>query len=213
MTANKKSAPPLDFRKAYKALYSPSAKEPVIVDVPDFKCLMIDGHGDPNGAEFSAKIAVLYGIAYTLKFSLKKDPSGPFEFSLAPLSGLWRAADPRAFFEQARRSEWRWTLMIPMPDVITPALLRQASAELKRKKDPDFLDQARLEVYREGLAAQVMHLGPYSAEPPTISRLHAFFQEKGYTFNGPHHEIYLSDPKRTAPEKMRTIIRQPVKKA
>lgn len=213
MTQKKRLTEKLDFRKEYKTLFSPSAKEPEIVSVPDFKYIMIDGRGDPNNSpDFSAKINVLYGLAYTLKFALKRDASDPFDFSLPPLSGLWCAEDIQAFFEKGRRHEWQWTLMILMPERVTTALFEKARDELRRKKDPESLDLARLEVLREGTAAQVMHLGPYAGEGPTIARLHAFSRDRGYTFNGRHHEIYLSDPRRSAPEKMRTIIRQPVKK-
>ncbi len=214
MSAQAKKAPgKLDFKKEYKALFSPSAKEPQTVEVPDFKYVMIDGRGDPNASpDFAAKVGVLYGLAYTLKFTLKRDPVHPFDFGVPSLSGLWCADDVKAFFEKGRRHEWKWTLMIALPDRVTPALFEKARDEVRRKKSPEHLDQARLEVYREGLAAQIMHLGPYSAEGPTIQRLHDFFLGQGYTFNGPHHEVYLSDPQRTAPEKMKTILRQPIKK-
>ena len=213
MTAKTASATKLDFKKEYKSLFSPSAKEPNLVQVPDFKYIMVDGRGDPNASpDFQAKAGLLYGLAYTLKFRLKLDPKQPFDFGVPPLSGLWCADDIRAFFEEGRRHEWNWTLMILMPDRISPALFEQAREELGRKKNPAFLDRAYFQVYREGLSAQVMHIGPYREEGPTIRRLHEFFQSKGYAFNGSHHEVYLSDPRRSAPNKMKTIIRQPVKK-
>jgi len=213
MATKKSPAVKLDFRKEYKDLFSPSAKEPQIIRVPDFKYIMIDGRGDPNTSkDFQAKVGVLYGLAYTLKFQLKLNPNNPFDFSIPPLSGLWCADDVRAFFEKGRRHEWKWTLMILVPDRISPDIFERGRQELGRKKDPDFLEDAYFQVYKEGLAAQVMHLGPYSQEGPTISRLHAFFTSQGYVFNGRHHEIYLSDPRRSAPEKMRTIIRQPIRK-
>jgi hypothetical protein len=214
MTRKRKPAPKLDFKKEYKAIFSPSAKTPEIVEVPDFKAIMIDGRGDPNTSpDFQAKVGVLYGLAYTLKFSLKRDKDDPFDFAVPPLSGLWCADDIRAFFEQGRRHEWRWTLLVLMPDRVSPALFEKARDELRRKKDPDHLAEAYFQVHHEGLAAQVMHIGPYAQEGPTIKKLHEYFLEKGFTFNGRHHEIYLSDPRRGAPEKMRTIIRQPVKRA
>jgi hypothetical protein len=213
MTTTRPPIPKLDFKKEYKNLFSPSAKTPEIIEVPAFKYLMIDGRGDPNASPgFQAKVGVLYGLAYTLKFSLKRDKDDPFDFSVPPLSGLWCADDIRAYFDDGRRQEWQWTLMILMPDRVSPTLFDKARDELRRKKDSDHLDEARFQVYHEGLAAQVMHIGPYAQEGPTIKRLHDFFQEKGFAFNGRHHEIYLSDPRRGMPEKMRTIIRQPIKR-
>jgi len=203
----------IDFKKEYKFLFSASAKEPQKVEVPAFKYLMIDGQGDPNTApEFSEKIQVLYSLAYTMKFMLKQG-SPAVEFVVPPLSGLWCAEDITAF-SAGRKHEWLWTLMIMQPDAITPELLANAKAKLAAKK-PELLsvERARLEVLHEGLAAQILHIGPYSAEGPTIARLHDFMKENGYTFNGKHHEIYLGDPRRCQPEKLKTIIRQPVKKA
>jgi hypothetical protein len=201
-----------DFKKEYKNLFSPSAKEAEIIDVPAFKYIMIDGEGDPNTAqEFQDKVQVLYGLSYTIKFMLKKDGKDPFDFAVPPLSGLWCAEDMTAFVE-GRKHEWKWTLMIAMPDRVTDDVFEKGKETLREKKNPVFLDQARLETYEEGLCAQIMHIGPYAEEGPTIAKLHEFFQEKGYTFNGRHHEIYLGDPRRCKPEKLRTIIRQPIGK-
>ena len=202
----------IDFKKEYKFLFSASSKEPQLADVPAFKYLMIDGKGDPNTApEFSEKIQVLYGLAYTMKFMLKQG-SPAVDFVVPPLSGLWCAEDITAF-SAGRKHEWLWTLLILQPDAITPELLANAKSKLAAKK-PELLstEQARLEVLHEGLAAQILHIGPYSAEGPTIARLHDFMKENGYTFNGRHHEIYLGDPRRCQPEKLKTIIRQPVRK-
>jgi hypothetical protein len=214
MTTTRRAVSKVDFKKEYKGLFSPSAKTPEIVEVPAFKYIMIDGRGDPNTSpDFQAKVGVLYGLAYTLKFSLKRDKDDPFDFGVPPLSGLWCAEDIKAFFDQGRRPEWQWTLMILMPDRVAPALFEKARDELRRKKNPAYLDNAYFQVYHEGLAVQVMHIGPYAQEGPTIKRLHDFFQEKGFAYNGRHHEIYLSDPRRGAPERMRTILRQPIKRA
>jgi len=202
----------IDFKKEYKFLFSASAKEAQKVDVPDLKYLMADGTGDPNtAAEFPAKIQALYGLAYTMKFMLKLDPQAQ-DFVVPPLSALWCAEDISAFHE-GRKGEWRWTLMILQPDAVTPELLEKAKAKLAAKKPAPFAGPVRLEVLREGPAVQILHIGPYSAEGPTIARLHDFMKENGYTFNGRHHEIYLGDPRRCQPEKLKTIVRQPVKKA
>jgi hypothetical protein len=204
----------IDFKKEYKFLFSASAKEAQKVEVPAFKYLMIDGAGDPNKApEFSEKIQALYGLAYTMKFMLKQAGAAAVEYVVPPLSGLWCAEDISAF-PAGRKEEWRWTLMILQPDAVTPELLEKAKAKVAaKKKAPPSAGQVRLDVLQEGPAVQIMHIGSYSTEGPTITRLHDFMKENGYTFNGRHHEIYLGDPRRCLPEKLRTIIRQPVKKA
>lgn len=203
----------VDFKKEFKVLFSPSAKAPVMVDVPDFKYVMVEGEGDPNVVEqFQEKVGVLYGLSYTIKFMMKKDPVEPFDYTVLPLSGLWHAEDCSAFAGEGRKHEWRWRLMIMQPDRVTADVFEAAKEELRKKKNPAYLDDVRFEVYSEGLCAQIMHVGPYSQEGPTVRKLHDFFQEKGYTFNGLHHEIYLSDPRRAQPERLKTIIRQPVKK-
>jgi hypothetical protein len=202
-----------DVKKDYKYLYSSLAKEPEIVEVPDFKHIMIDGKGYPGTSEeFGLKVQVLYGLSYTIKFMMKKDSEAPFDFKVAPLSGLWRAEDMTAFIDDGRKEEWLWTMMVLQPDPITQAVFDKAAGELKRKKNPLYLDHAYLKVYEEGLCAQILHIGPYNLEKPTIEMLHRFIKENGYTFNGGHHELYLSDPNRTSPEKLKTIIRQPIRK-
>lgn len=203
----------LDFKKDFKKLYAASAKEPSIVDVPAFNYLMIDGRGHPGkAADFQKKIEVMFGLAYTLKFSFKFDKNKPLDFSVPSLSGLYWADDPSCFRDERRQAEWKWTLAIPLPDQIDAASLDKAKAALREKKNPDFLDQAYLKVLHEGLSAQIMHVGPYDKEGPTIEKLHAFMADNGYTFNGAHNEIYLGDPRRTVPAKLKTIIRQPVRK-
>jgi hypothetical protein len=202
----------IDFKKEYKFLFSASAKEGQKVEVPAFKYLMIDGKGDPNTVpEFFEKIQALYGLAYTMKFMLKLGPQA-LDFVVPPLSGLWCAEDITAFRE-GRKNEYLWTLMIMQPDAVTPELLEKAKAKVAAKKEaPPSAGQVRLDVLKEGPAVQILHIGSYSTEGPTIARLHDFMKENGYTFNGRHHEIYLGDPRRCAPEKLKTIIRQPVKK-
>jgi len=202
----------IDFKKEYKYLFSASAREAQRVEVPAFKYLMIDGRGDPNQVpEFAEKIQALYGLAYTVKFMLKQGRPA-VDFAVAPLSGLWCAEDVSAF-SQGRKDEFLWTLMILQPDAVTPELLEKAKAKAAAKKPAPFAGQVRLDMLDEGPAVQILHVGPYSAEGPTIARLHDFMKRNGYTFNGRHHEIYLGDPRRCRPEKLKTIIRQPVKKA
>jgi len=199
----------LDLRKTLKPLYSASAK-PVLVDVPELSCLMVDGAGDPNGsAQFEEGMGALYGVAYTLKFALKKRPQGPIDFAVMPPEGLWWCEGMREFSVEDRRG-WLWTLMIVLPDCVTREDSESAAEALRSTKSPPGLDRLRLERLHEGLCAQVMHLGPYADEGPTVEKLHAFIAEQGRTLRGKHHEIYLSDPRRAAPEKMKTVLRQPV---
>ncbi len=213
MTEEKKKAAKIDYKKDFKYLFSPSAKEPEIVEVPDFKYIMIDGKGYPGTSkDFQDKIQVLYGLSYTIKFMLKLDKIDPLDYTVPPLSGLYYADDMKVFVEEGRREEWEWTVMILQPDRVTEAIFEKAKEQLVRKKNLPFIDKAYLQIYKEGLSAQIMHLGPYDQEAPTIEKLHTFFQSKGYTFNGKHHEIYLSDPRRGKPEKIKTVIRQPIKK-
>jgi hypothetical protein len=199
----------VDFKKQLKHLYQPSAKDVSVVDVPDMNFLMVDGQGDPGTSpEYQEALEALYTVAYQLKFTIKgRDPE--LDYVIPPPEGLWWAKDMGPF-SMNDRDAWQWTAMIMQPDQVTEALFDQAVDKVKQKKDPPGLGKLRLERYHEGRAVQILHLGPYSAEGPTIERLHAFARENGYQLRGKHHEIYLSDPRRTAPEKIRTVIRQPV---
>jgi len=183
-------------------------REPTLVKVPSFSYLMVDGKGDPNvSADFRQAIQTLYGLSYTLKFQLKKEG---VEHVVGPLEGLFHAKDPSVFLT-GKKKEWQWTLMILQPKEVTAKRLSAARAELMKKKLATLPD-VRLAKLAEGLCAQVLHIGPYAAEGPTIEGLHRFISENGCAFAGPHHEIYLSDPGRTAPERLKTIIRQPVRR-
>ena len=198
----------IDLKRELREFYAPG-REPVIVDVPELAYVMIDGRGDPNTApEFSQAIEALYTIAYTAKFALKRAAQGP-DFTVMPPEGLfWTAGSPE--LAHGTKSDWNWTLMIMQPDRVTPEVFREAQATALEKKPLEALRRVRLERLAEGRVAQVMHIGPYAAEGPTIERLHAFIAEQGYELAGKHHEIYLSDPRRAAPEKLKTVIRQPV---
>jgi len=198
-----------DFKKQLKHLYQPSAKEVSVVDVPDMNFLMVDGQGDPGTSpEYQEALEALYTMAYQLKFTIKgRDPG--LDYVIPPPEGLWWAKDINAF-TMDDRDAWQWTAMIMQPDQVTEALFDEAVDKVKQKKDLPGLGKLRLERYHEGRAVQILHLGPYSAEGPTIEKLHAFAGENGYQLRGKHHEIYLSDPRRTAPENIKTVIRQPV---
>jgi hypothetical protein len=181
------------------------------VRVPELAFLMIDGHGDPNSsAEYREAIEALYALSYSLKFGLKKELG--IVYRVGPLEGMWWA-EHMTVFEIGRKADWNWTAMITQPDVVTPDWFDGARDEVQRKRPLPALERAHLERFEEGLVAQVLYLGPYSDEGPTIARLHRFIHEFGYSFDGrrqKHHEIYLGDPRRSAPERLRTIIRQPV---
>ncbi len=201
--------PRFDAKKDLKHLYSPSAKEVSVVDVPEMNFLQIDGRGDPNTSrEYQEAIEALYTAAYQLKFTVKKrDPE--LDYVVPPLEGLWWAED-KTSFTTGNKDAWQWTAMIYQPAQVTRELFEEAVQQVREKKDPAALPLLRWEPYHEGLCVQIMHIGPWADEGPTIEKLHAFAKEKGYRLRGKHHEVYLGDPRRTAPEKLKTVIRQPV---
>jgi hypothetical protein len=206
---------PWDLVKQLKPLYAPSAKHPAIVEVPGLSYLMVDGRGDPATAEaYQDAVEALYGSAYKLKFALRKvDPER--DFKVAPLEGQWWAdvEQPNRDELQADRDAWNWTMMIAVPDGVTAAEVAAAVEAAARRRPLPAAGRLRLERFDEGLAAQIMHIGPYADEAPTIERLHAFAAEQGYELRGRHHEIYLGDPRRTAPERLKTVLRHPVRPA
>ncbi len=197
-----------DLRKELKHLYAPSAKEVVVVDVPPMNFLMIDGKGDPGTSkEYQQAIEALYGVAYTLKFMIKKGEQ-QIDYPVLPLESLWWADDMSAFLS-ARRDEWRWTAMIAQPEIVKPSQFLTALDEVKRKKRVDLSRLMRFETFSEGKAAQIMYVGPFSEEGSTIERIHATIEDLGGFPVGRHHEIYLSDFRKTSPDKLKTVIRQP----
>jgi len=199
----------VDFKKELKHLYNPSAKKVEIVDVPVLNFLMIDGSGDPNTAqEYKDAIEALFAVSYAFKFMVKKEKG--VDYGVLPLEGLWWT-DDMAQFSMENKDVWKWTAMIMQPKYVTEDLVNKALEQVEKKKNPPALPKIRFESFREGLSAQIMHIGPYSAEGPTIEKLHNFIKETGHELREKHHEIYLSDPRRSAPEKMKTVIRQPMK--
>jgi hypothetical protein len=198
----------VDLKKNLKHLYQAATQEPGLVEVPDLNFLMLDGAGDPNGSRHFQEVAeALFAVSYTLKFIIKKDMA--VDYGVMPLEGLWYADDP-GLFSQDRKDLWKWTLMIMQPDFVTSRLVWLALEQVRKKQKLPLLTPMKFLRYREGLAAQIMHLGPYDEEWPVVARLHGFIQDRGYLLRGKHHEIYLNDPSRTAPAKLQTIIRQPV---
>ena len=198
----------IDLRSELSELYAPG-RDPAIVTVPELSFLMVDGHGDPNLAPaYREAIEALYSVSYKLKFTLKHGPR-QLDYRVMPLEGLWWT-EQMADFSTDRKSDWDWTMMIRQPDEVDGELLQRAIGEATAKRELPAASRLRLERWQEGLAAQVMHIGPYAAEGPTILALHAFIGEHGFERSGKHHEIYLGDPARSAPEKLRTIVRQPI---
>jgi len=198
----------IDFKKELKALYTASVKSPAVIKVPPLNYLMIDGHGNPNtNPDYQEAVSALYSLAYTLKFTLKKKSGA--DFAVMPLEGLWWVEDMR-LFDVNKKDDWLWTMLIMQPKFVTAKLVEATLPELMKKKELPALPRVRFESFAEGLTTQIMHLGPYSAEGPTVQKLHDFIEQNGYQRRGKHHEIYLNDPRRVAPEKMKTIIRQPI---
>ncbi|MCC3289391.1 MULTISPECIES: GyrI-like domain-containing protein [unclassified Arthrobacter] len=199
-----------DLKRSYPELYSPGGRDFTLVDVPIMHYLAVDGHGDPNTSpEYTRALECLYPVAYSLKFASKDELEA--DFTVGPLEGLWRAEDPAAFVRRDK-SAWDWTMLIAQPEWITPEMVDAAVASVAAKKKVPGLEDVRLLTLTEGLAAQILFVGPYDAEGPVLARLHdSWMPERGLTFNGDHHEVYLSDPRRAAPEKLRTVLRQPVR--
>ncbi|MDB4444182.1 GyrI-like domain-containing protein [bacterium] len=199
----------IDYKKELKHLYGASAKKAEIVDVPMMNFLMIDGAGDPNTSpEFQEAVEALFSVSYTLKFMIKKGEL-EVDYGVLPLEGLWWADDMSQFSTQ-NKENWKWTLMIMQPAYVTTDLVRGAIEQVKKKKKAAAAPGLRFEAFSEGNSAQVMHIGPFSEEGPTIETLHQFIEENSFNPSGKHHEIYLSDFRRAAPEKLKTIIRQPI---
>ena len=200
----------VDFKKEFKELYS-LPKKFIVVDVPEMQFLMVDGHGDPNTEqEYKDAVEILYAVAYKMKFISKKTLAK--DYVVPPLEGLWWADDMDSFSSARDKSQWDWTMMIMTPDWISTEMFDEALEQVRKGKNPASLDKIRLERYHEGLAVQIMHIGSYDDEGPTLAKMHSeFIPDSGYIENGKHHEIYLSDPRRVVPEKLKTVLRQPVK--
>ncbi len=204
----------VDFIKEHKDLYAPSSSEPSIINVPIFKFLTIDGKGNPNTSEeYKKAVEALYSVSYTIKFMPKKGVSisNFFEYKVGPLEGLWWMENNSDFVLE-NKDNWQWKMMIMQPEFVTLEVFNLALESARKKKPNTSLDLLKLEEYNEGLAVQLMHIGPYSEEHSNIIKMHDFATSQGYKLKGKHHEIYLGDPRKTAPEKLRTILRQPIVK-
>ena len=199
----------IDYKKELKNLYKPSPRVVEIVDVPEMNFLMIDGQGDPNTSqEYREAVEALYALSYGLKFIVKKGEL-EIDYGVMPLEGLWWVED-MSKFDVNDKSSWKWTAMIMQPEFVTKDLFTLVCEQVEKKKNPPALSKIRFEPFAENKAAQTMHLGPFSEEGPTIERIHDFIRDRGYTMVGKHHEIYLSDIRKAAPEKWKTVIRQSI---
>ncbi len=198
----------IDYKKELKSLYRPSAKKIVEVDVPEMQFLIVDGGGGPASESFQAAIEALYSVSYTLKFMVKKGPIG-IDYGVLPLEGLWWAEDMSDFVNDLK-SNWDWRLMIMQPDFISNEMVEAAIQTVSEKKNLSALDKVKFITFAEGLCSQTLHIGPYSEEGPTVARVHDYIASKGAQLTGKHHEIYLSDIRRAAPENWKTVIRQPM---
>ena len=221
----------LDFKKQYPDLYLPKCT-PVLIDVPAMPFLMVDGVGAPQDEDYQQALSVLYALTFTIKMSKLQKPKpgatgfaagipGYREYVVPPLEGLWWCEDAdgrrEALDFQRPRSDWRWTSMIRQPDFVTPEVFAWAADEARRKKPELPVERARFEVFAEGLCVQRLHIGPYAEEAATVADMLAYMEQNGLTnesgYARPHHELYLSDPRRTAPERLKTVLRLPVARA
>jgi hypothetical protein len=198
----------LNLVKAYKELYSPSARDVSVVNVPNLNYIMVDGQGAPDGPDAQEAFQALFPVAYTIKFSMKKKG---MDYTVMPVEGLWWADDMNDFVNGIR-DRWKWTYMIMQPDFVSGQVFAEAIESVKKKKNIPGLAGVRFSSFEEGKAAQILHTGPFSEEGPNIQRIHDYIKQSGGVFDGhweKHHEIYLSDMRRVSPDKMKTVLRQP----
>jgi hypothetical protein len=203
----------LDLRKKWKHLYKPSVGKVELVDVPELLFVMIDGRIEPGQAPgtspaFAEAMGALYSASYTLKFMSKLRKKNPINYPVMALEGLWWIEDGR--FDLSVKDNWLYTVMIMQPDHITPEMFAEALVQAGKRRPNPALSRLRLERFREGLCVQALHVGPYSSEPATVERMKGWAAEKGYVLAGKHHEIYMGDPRRTSPEKLKTVLRHAV---
>ena len=204
----------IDLHKTYKDLYTPSAKAVQLVQVPAFNFAMIDGaiepgHGPGDSPAFQEATQALYSLSYTLKFDVKQRKENPIDYGVMALEGLWFIEE--GVFDINVKDNWKYKLMIMQPEFITPAMFQDAVSQVKRKHDSASVDRLRLEKFEEGLCVQIMHIGPYASEPATVEKMDTFAVQNGYTMSGMHHEIYLGNPLRADPAKLKTVLRHGVR--
>ncbi|MCF8261881.1 MAG: GyrI-like domain-containing protein [Melioribacteraceae bacterium] len=205
----------IDLKKELKQFYKISSKSPEIVDVPEFKFLKIDGEIEKgkepgNSTNFEKSVEALYATAYTIKFACKKNETNPIDFVVMPLEGLWDLKDKS--IDEKVKDNWKFTLMILMPDFVTNDLFLNSQKIAFEKKGNLFIKNIRFENFNEGLSVQMLHIGAYADEPKTVDKMKSLTREKGFDFIQSHHEIYLSDPRKSDPEKLKTGLRYQIKK-
>jgi hypothetical protein len=215
----------LDFKKVYKDLYSPGT-EPAEILVPAMTFVMTDGRGDPNaeGGAYQQAVELLYAIAYAIKMSPKRQqaPAGYYDYVVPPLEGLWWLEDPKDF-DFSQKEKFCWTMMIRQPEFVTGEVFEKICDEVKKKKPALDTGKARLQIFEEGLCVQAMHIGPFATEDATLKKIETYIRNHGLANDisavlpdgmvRRHHEIYLGDPRKTAPEKLKTVLRHPVRRA
>lgn len=199
----------IDLKKQYKEIYRPSPKKVSFLDLGPMQFLMIDGIGDPDDPAYGRAVQALFATSYTLKFQFKKGAK-QIDYAVMPLEGLWWADDMANFSSDLNRDNWQWTMMMRQPDFVTQGDIETALQAVAKKKDPPDTSAIRFETFTEGPVAQIMHIGPFSEEGPTVERLHGEILAQGKSLLGKHHEVYLSDIRRADPQKWKTILRQPV---
>lgn len=198
----------VDYKKQLKEFYSSSAKHCSIVNLPKMNFLMVNGKGDPNHSpEFEEAINALFTVSYTIKFMIKK--SLEFDYGVMPLEGLWWC-DNMDEFTVENKENWQWKLLIMQPECVTKEIYEEAAKKVGCEKELVSINKLEFESYDEGLAVQMLHVGPFADEGPTVDKLHKFIMDNGYKMSRKHHEVYLSDTRRSNPQNWKTIIRQPV---
>ncbi len=198
----------IDFKKKMKDLYNPSSKEFQIIKVPKMNFIMVDGTGDPNiSEEYEDAVKNLYTVSYAIKFIVKKKKS--IDYVVMPLEGLWWADDMSRFGVEDK-SNWKWTAMIMQPDFVDRTIFEEAIKRASTKKELKNISKVRFEQFEEGMCVQILFIGPYSEEGEIIRSMHSFIEDVGFKLRGKHHEIYLTNPGKTEPEKLKTILRQPL---
>ena len=201
----------IDYKKELKGLYLPSSKKVVKVNVPSMNYLMVDGMGEPDpvlNPGYGLAVEALFTVSYTIKFMLKKAENG-IDYGVLPLEGLWWAEDMTDFIK-GNKSRWKWSMMIMQPNPVTKSIVGEAIKQVKAKKKVTVLELLKFSSFTEGEAAQILYIGPFSEEGPTVEKVHSFILERGRKIRGKHHEIYLTDVRRAAPENWKTVIRQPM---
>lgn len=200
----------IDLKKEWKMLYNPSAKAPAIVEVPAANYLMLDGSGNPNSAQrFKDAIQTLFPLAYAIKFAVRKQYE--VDYAVMPLEGqYWGTPLGQTHFTDADKEKWSWTLMILQPEWVTAELVESVRQEVTKKKNPPLIGEIRFESFQEGTVTQVMHIGSFDSEAGSVERMHQLVYDQGYHLCGKHHEIYLNDFTKIAPEKLKTVLRHPI---